>query len=129
MRKFGLVVIVAVAGLLVACGDESGAEGQPMTSSSTPSSSTPSPDRTGGPVEQAKADLANRLGVDPGQVTVVSSSEVTWPDGSLGCPQPGMVYTQALVDGSRIILEAGGKQYHYHSGGSRPPFLCENPSG
>ncbi|MEU4605693.1 hypothetical protein AB0F43_22145 [Kribbella sp. NPDC023972] len=105
-----------------------------MTSSSTPSggtpsSSTPSPDPTGGPVERARTDLANRLGVDPGQVTVVSSSEVTWPDGSLGCPQPGMVYTQALIDGSRIILEAGGKQYHYHSGGSRPPFLCENPSG
>jgi hypothetical protein len=65
--------------------------------------------------------------VEPGQVTVVSSSEVTWPDGSLGCPEPGMNYTQALVQGSRIVLEAGGKQYHYHSGGTRPPFLCTNP--
>jgi hypothetical protein len=139
MRRFGLVAVVAAAAaLLVACGNDSGAEGQPMTSSTpssgtpssgTPSSGTPSPGPVGGPVEQAKADLANRLGVDPGQVTVVSFSEVTWSDGSLGCPEPGMVYTQALVDGSRIILEAGGKQYHYHSGASRPPFLCENPSG
>ncbi|GAB2650607.1 hypothetical protein [Kribbella swartbergensis] len=85
------------------------------------------PEPTGGGVEQAKADLAKRLGVDAAQVTVISSTEVTWPDGSLGCPEPGMNYTQALVPGSRIILEAGGKQYHYHSGGTRPPFLCTDP--
>ena len=28
-------------------------------------------------------------------------ANVAWqPDGSLGCPQPGMAYTQALVNGS-----------------------------
>jgi len=78
-------------------------------------------------VDRAKADLTKRLGVDPAQVTVVSSAEVTWRDGSLGCPEPGMYYTQALVPGTRTILEVGGKQYHYHSGGQRAPFLCENP--
>lgn len=128
MRWFG-VVAVAAAALLVACGNESGAEGQP-TVSSTPNPETPG--TTGpasGQVEQAKADLAKRLGVEAAQVTVVSSSEVTWSDGSLGCPEPGMNYTQALVPGSRIILEAAGKQYHYHAGGTRPPFLCTNPQG
>ncbi len=97
----------------------------------SPSPGTPSPGTPGtpesGPVGQAKADLAKRLGVAAAEVTVVSSDEVTWPDGSLGCPEPGMHYTQALVQGSRIILEAAGKQYHYHSGATRPPFLCENP--
>jgi hypothetical protein len=126
MRWFG-VVAVAAAALLVACGNESGAEGQP-TVSSTPTPETPGTTQpASGPVEQAKADLAKRLGVEAAQVTVVSSNEVTWPDGSLGCPEPGMNYTQALVPGARIILEAAGKQYHYHSGGTRPPFLCENP--
>ena len=93
----------------------------PTDSSSQPS--TP----TGGAVDQAKADLTKRLGVDPAQVTVVSSDDVTWRDGSLGCPEPGMRYTMALVPGTRTVLEAGGKQYHYHSGGHRAPFLCENP--
>jgi len=97
----------------------------------TPSPGTPSAGTPGtpesGPVGQAKADLAKRLGVAAAEVTVVSSDDVTWPDGSLGCPEPGMHYTQALIQGSRIILEAAGKQYHYHSGGTRPPFLCENP--
>jgi hypothetical protein len=123
MRRFGVAAVVAAA-LLVACGNESGAGGEP-TVSSTPIPETAGP--ASGPVEQAKADLAKRLGVEAAQVTVVSSSEVTWPDGSLGCPEPGMNYTQALVPGSRIILESAGKQYHYHSGGTRPPFLCTNP--
>jgi hypothetical protein len=73
------------------------------------------------------ADLAGRLGVDPGEVRVVSVEEVTWPDGSLGCPQPGMMYPQVLTDGTRIALEAGGKRYEYHAGGPRGPFLCEDP--
>ncbi|MEJ1112243.1 MULTISPECIES: hypothetical protein [unclassified Kribbella] len=112
----------------------------PTSGSSTPTPGTPEPPKpeptpvptpvpTTGPVEQAKADLAKRLSVDAAQVTVVSSSEVTWSDGSLGCPEPGMSYTQALVPGFRVVLEAAGKQYHYHSGGTRPPFLCANPQG
>ncbi|WP_143465887.1 hypothetical protein [Kribbella sp. ALI-6-A] len=80
-----------------------------------------------GAVEQAKADLAGRLGVPVEQVTVVSTEEVTWPDSSLGCPQPGMNYAQVLTEGTRTILSADGRQYSYHSGPRRPPFLCENP--
>ena len=92
-----------------------------------PTPTTPTGPVQGGPVEQAKADLAQRLGVQPAQVKLVSAEEVTWRDGSLGCPQPGMRYTQALVNGSRIVLESGGKKYEYHSGGRRGPFLCTNP--
>ncbi len=44
-----------------------------------------------GKVEGAIADLASRLGVDESIVALVSQEEVTWPDGSLGCPQPGHV--------------------------------------
>ncbi len=79
------------------------------------------------PLEQARADLAERLGVAVDDVTVVSSEEVTWPDSSLGCPQPGMMYAQVLTDGSRMLLSAGGRTYEYHSGGQRAPFLCETP--
>jgi hypothetical protein len=127
MRRVSVVLVVA--GLLVACGnDESGAGGTPsMTPTSRSSQSPESPAPSGGPVDQAKADLTKRLGVDPAQVTVISSAEVTWRDGSLGCPEPGMYYTQALVPGTQTILEVDGKQYHYHSGGQRAPFLCENP--
>ncbi len=77
------------------------------------------------PLEQARADLAERLGVPVDEITLVSSEEVTWPDSSLGCPQPGMMYAQVLTSGSRITLSAGGRTYEYHSGGQRAPFLCE----
>lgn len=79
-------------------------------------------------VDQAIADLAGRLGEDPSSITVISAEAVVWPDGSLGCPEPGMIYTQAQVDGLLIRLSADGIEYRYHSGGRiTTPFLCENP--
>ena len=130
--RFVVVGAVGAALLLLGgCGNESDsppATGQENTvsPSATPSSggsSTPAQ----GPVEQAKSDLTGRLGIGAKQVTVVSSEEVTWRDASLGCPQPGMQYAQVLTNGSRIVLEAGGKRYEYHSGAGRPPFLCTTP--
>ena len=57
----------------------------------------------------------------------MSTDEVTWRDGSIGCPEPGMNYTQALVPGIRVVLELDGVRYEYHAGGARSIFLCENP--
>jgi hypothetical protein len=37
---------------------------------------------------------------------VVQAEAVTWPDGALGCPEPGIVYTQALVPGYWVVVEA-----------------------
>jgi len=70
------------------------------------------------------ADLAGRLNVAPGEVTVGSVEEVTWPDGSLGHPEPGRFYTQAEVPGYRVILEAGGTQYEYHTSRTRLFVFC-----
>ena len=80
------------------------------------------------PARLAVADLAARLGVAESDVVVDSVEEVTWRDGSLGCAEKGMMYTQALVDGSRITLSVDGRRYEYHSGGRRAPFLCERPT-
>ncbi|WP_418605475.1 hypothetical protein [Georgenia sp. SUBG003] len=49
---------------------------------------------------------------------------MTWNDGSLGCPEPGTVYTQALVDGYHVVLEAGGERYDYRVGGAADVRLC-----
>jgi hypothetical protein len=117
--------------------------GPPTSTPSTPPSSTaPVPPVSipgvsipqGTPIEAtmplvvaAVDDLAAQLGVAPDEVTVVQALSVTWPDGSLGCPEPGMMYTQALVDGTFVLLEAGGEQYQYHGGD--PLFRCEPGSG
>jgi hypothetical protein len=77
-------------------------------------------------IEQALADLAKRLGIPPSDIVVVSAVLVTWPDTSLGCPQPGMAYAQVLTDGSKTTLRYKGRDYAYHTGGSvYVPFLCE----
>jgi hypothetical protein len=97
-------------------------DGAPTTSPEVPvpDPSTPS----GSNVELAVSDLATRLGVDASGIEVVSVDEVTWPDGSLGCPRPGMSYTQALVDGQLIVLAVEGTEYEYHSGRGGEPFYC-----
>ena len=82
-------------------------------------------------IDQATEDLATRLAIDTGDIEALSAVLVTWPDASLGCPQPGMQYAQVLTDGSIIELGVGEGDdlvvYRYHSGGSKAPFLCDQP--
>ncbi len=123
-----LPLLLGSLALLASCGDPT----EPPRSAET--SVNPSPTSSSGAsptspdVARAVDDLAATLEVDAGEVEVVSVEEVTWRDGSRGCAIPGDSYTQALIDGSRILLRAAGTDYEYHSGGSRPPALCENPT-
>lgn len=71
------------------------------------------------------ADLAGRLGVAESAIEVLQAQAVTWNDGSIGCPKPGMSYTQALVDGYWVILGFDGVLYDYHASRSGYFFLCE----
>lgn len=71
------------------------------------------------------ADAAKTLGVDPAAVVIVSVEATTWNDGSLGCPEPGQNYTQALVDGFRVIVAAGDEQLDYRTGGGGSYRRCE----
>ena len=80
------------------------------------------------PVARAIADLAGQTGVEPSAVELVSFERVTWRDGSLGCPQPGMMYTQALVEGYRVTLRLNGQTVLYHGAEGQPPFRCDNPA-
>jgi hypothetical protein len=76
-------------------------------------------------IESAIADAAQHFGVDPAAIAVVSSLRVTWSDGSLGCPDADMMYTQALVDGYLITLEVDGRRVDYHGALGDEPFRCE----
>ena len=73
------------------------------------------------------ADAEARTGLTREELTVIRAESVTWRDGSLGCPQPGMEYTQALVPGYWVVLEAGGRQMSYHASDRDSFFLCESP--
>ena len=77
-----------------------------------------------GAVEASLDDAARRSGLARSSLTVTAAEDVTWPDGSLGCPQPGMVYTQALVPGYRIQLRAGSQSWDYHADMRGRLVLC-----
>lgn len=98
----------------------------PTTTDGDTMTTVPEPGRPidGTGADAAVADLAERLGVTTAEIEIVLVEEVTWPDGSVGCPEPGMMYAQVLVNGSRIVLSHDGVDYEYHEGGRRGLFYC-----
>lgn len=75
-------------------------------------------------VDAAREDFQQRHGTTHDSVELVEARPVTWGDGSLGCPEEGMMYTQALVDGYYIRLRAGEMTAHYHAGRDGRPMHC-----
>lgn len=78
-------------------------------------------------VQTAVADLAQRLDVETGAVIVAGYAAVTWNDGSIGCPEPGMMYTQAIVPGYQLILESEGQYFSYHATEDEQFSYCADP--
>ena len=80
-------------------------------------------------LDKIRAELATEQHVSASDVKVLSAESVNWPNGALGCPKPGVMYTQAIVPGYRIELEAGGKRFTY-SASTRGAFKrCERHLG
>ena len=72
----------------------------------------------------ALQDAERQTGLKPEMLSVVSAAAVTWPDGSLGCPQPGVMYTMALVPGYRVRIQAGERVLDYHASARGQLLLC-----
>ena len=60
-------------------------------------------------------DAARRFNVAPSAVVLTRAEQVTWPDGSLGCPEPGRMYTQNLVAGYRVVAKTAAGEMTYHT--------------
>ena len=73
---------------------------------------------------EAQQDLSQLLGISLDEVTVVSVEAVDWPDSSLGCPEPGMMYLQMVTPGYRIVVAGEGEEYAYHTDHTRA-VRCE----
>jgi hypothetical protein len=91
---------------------------QPVLSPGASDSATPGPNTLPASItDPVVAEIARVAGVPVDEVVILSAQAETFSDGSLGCPVPGMVYTQALVDGYRIVAKAGGTIYDYRGSG------------
>ena len=74
------------------------------------------------------ADLAERLEISADEITIVQAHAVEWNDGSLGCPQPGLMYIQVITPGFRVVLLAKDQMFDYHTDTNSQFILC-NPDG
>jgi hypothetical protein len=80
------------------------------------------------PVRRAvTADAAKRFNVAESAVVLVRAEQVTWADGSLGCPERGMYYTQNLVTGYRIVAKTGAGELVYHTDSRGQAKSCASP--
>lgn len=67
-------------------------------------------------IGQVRALASEEAGVEPDAFEVEVAAEVTWSDGSLGCPEPGRAYTQALVDGYWVVVTHESATFDYRAG-------------
>jgi len=70
--------------------------------------------------------LSKHLDIPKSQITLLSIKPTNWPDTSLGCPKPGMMYAQVITPGFRIELEVGEERYVYHTDRVTRVVLCDD---
>lgn len=143
--RFAIATALAAIAMLTACGNEgAGDEGSGVTLEPTPDPTTTGPastdpvpptESTATPgtapqdvIDQSIALLSEQIGVAATDIEVVRAIELDWRDGSIGCPEAGMGYTQALVPGSLVELTVDGVTYAFHQAQDKPPFYCANPT-
>ena len=127
----GLLIIP----LLVACAAGSGSP--PVSGRAIPSAepipsdgALPPGGSDGLPADMLEDVIAlaeEETGVDRSEIHVVLAEAVTWSDGSIGCPEAGMMYTQALVPGYRVILDIAGEELAFHAPESGEFKPCRSP--
>jgi hypothetical protein len=91
----------------------------------SPSRGTPSNADSQASVDAALADAAAHLGVSRADLQVEQVEAREWGDSSLGCPRPGLMYSQVVTPGYLIVISGAGKQLEYHSDARGRVVLCQ----
>ncbi len=71
--------------------------------------------------------IAADLDVPPTSLQVVTVEPHDWPDSSLGCPQPDMLYAQVITPGYVIVVEVSGERFEYHTDERGNIVRCPSP--
>ena len=72
------------------------------------------------------SELSTKENFDREAISIIRAESVIWPDGSLGCPKPGEMYTQATVQGYWVELQSAGKKFDYRASSTGYFFRCTN---
>ncbi len=77
--------------------------------------------------EQIRQQLAAAISQPAETLSLVTKERVEWSDGALGCRQPGMMYTQAIVPGYKLTFSDGTRTYEIHTGRRGTPAIwCDH---
>jgi len=90
----------------------------PRTEHTADASQDPEVEKRNLAIDRARETL-RATGVDPSPLTLTRAEPVTWPDSSLGCPQPGIQYLQVLTSGYRIGFHGAQADYDVHVASSQ----------
>jgi hypothetical protein len=125
MKMKTLLILIVLLGFLSACAQTPTPGGNPPPASTpvTPTQVVPTPPPTSVPTEVSSAAaqeaaiqaLSAKYNIPADQIKVVSTEPVTWPNGCLGVVIPGVMCTDVVTDGYRIIMDANGQQYEFHT--------------
>ena len=84
------------------------------------------------PAEQAALTaLSQSLNLPPGKITLISTEAVEWPDGCLGIQREGLMCTQAIVPGYKIMFQVSGTLYEVRTNedGSQAVWVGDTLTG
>ena len=95
-----------------------------LTATEAPAVASPVPGSVEAKVGQA---LSKKTGVDTSKLVLTTKDALDWPDSALGCPAPGMMYSQIVTSGFKLVYSDGAKTYEVHTdrSGNRA-VLCQN---
>ncbi len=111
LRRWRPIALLAVSSTLAACG----AADEPSRSAADPARPPP-PAMT--PADRARAVVAARLEVPTDNVAVITVTPRDFPDSSLDCPDPDMMYQQVITPGHQVIVEAEGRRFDVRVAGA-----------
>jgi hypothetical protein len=107
MKKYLWILILCIW-MLAACAPQP----QPTEQSLLPVDDGSAPSAQWTPAQSAAISaLSKSLNLPPGQITLISTEAVDWPDGCLGIQKIGVMCTEAIVPGYKILLQVNGVLY------------------
>ncbi len=115
--------------LMNACASSTTVSAPPASAAVSPKPS-PVAAASPGPEAQAAVDEVVRAAaayaaIPATDVGVLQVEARDWPDSSLGCPRPGLMYSQIVTPGYLIVVQAGTRLLEYHSDARGRAVLCQ----
>jgi hypothetical protein len=142
VRRTRLVCLIAATLAMAGCASSAPAPPAAPTTSTTVATTSPPPASPASPVpgqlprsssnpdaqaasDAALADAAAHLGVSRADLTLEQIDAREWGDSSLGCPRPGLLYSQVVTPGFLIVVTSGTKVLEYHADARGRVVLCK----